>query len=171
MRTLAGLLVLALSAAPAHAALVTVPDTLPDLSGVAATMAELMVDAGLPLNKASEDSYTVEAKNLHCDFYGRDALSASDPLAGLPTGQCRIDADDRKDTKAGKPFPEAHALTDIFSAVQNSASGRTVGLHLLDCASGGYCAAFAQVVRCTVNTSVKTLDTGGRWICIFVDGR
>ena len=171
MRVLVALLVLALAAAPARAALVAVPDSEPDLAGVAATMAELMVDAGLILKKSSEDSYTVEAKNLHCDFYSRAALDPASPVAGLPSGQCRIDADNQKDTKSGKPFPEAHALTDLFSAVQNSAAGQAVKLHLMDCAMGGYCGLYAQLVRCTVNTSVKTLDSGGRWICIFVDGQ
>jgi hypothetical protein len=165
----AALLCLALLAlpAPGFAAVITVSDADPAFTGIPATMAELLVDAGLPLKKTGKDSYTVEAVNLHCDYYSHMALDAADPRAGLPTGQCRMDSENKKDSRSGKPFPEAHALTDLVTAVQQASAGQ---IALSNCAMG-YCGIFVRLVRCSVNTSVKTFDSGGRWICLFEDGR
>jgi hypothetical protein len=160
------LTVLALPA-PGFAATITVSDTDPAFAGIPATMAELLVNAGLPLKKTGKDGYTVEAMNLHCDYYSRMALDAADPRAGLPTGQCRMDSQNMKDSHSGKPFPETHTLTDLITAVQNASADH---IALSNCAMG-YCGIFVRLVRCSVNTSVKTFDGSGRWICLFEDGR
>jgi hypothetical protein len=150
------------------AASVTVPDNSPTMPNVAATATAVLLDAGISAKKAGGGNFVVEAKGIHCDQHSNGPVDAADPHAGLPTVKCRIDAQNKKDTKSGRPFAEARTIFDLFDKVQQSGGG---GIQLTDCAMGGYCGAFAKSIRCTINTAVDDYSKGGRWSCVFTDGQ
>jgi hypothetical protein len=154
---------------PALAASVTVSDTSAALPGLALDATAMLLDAGLPVHAAGGGKFMVEAKGFHCDRRSNAPVDAADPHAGVPTLKCRINAKNIKDTKSGKPFAEARALSDLLDKVQSS--GSNGGVAFSDCALGGYCGTFARAISCTIDTMIEKLNNGGRWTCTFTDGQ
>jgi hypothetical protein len=154
---------------PAWAASVTVSDTSAALPGVAADTTAILLDAGLPAHSSGGGKFKVEARGFHCDRRSNGPLDAADPHAGLPTLKCRLNAKNLKDTKTGRPFAEARAMTDLLQKIQDSsASG---GVQFGDCASGGYCGTYARSITCTIDTSIDNFNNGGRWACTYTDAQ
>lgn len=153
---------------PSFGASVTVPDTSTALPEVAAATLALLVDAGSTIKKTGNGNFVVEIKNFHCDQYSRGAFDASDPLAGLSTIQCRIEARNIKDTRTGRPFADSRAMNDLLRKIQDTSAIGNVSFS--DCAMGGYCGTFAKSITCTINTAVENFNNSGRWACTFVDG-
>jgi hypothetical protein len=151
---------------PGFGASVTVRDTSTALAGVAAATLALLVDAGSPIKKIGSGNFIVEVKNLHCDQYSRGPFDASDPIAGLSTIKCRIDASNLKDTHTGRPFADGRAINDLLQRIQDSSGDMQFG----DCAMGGYCGTFVKSIACTIDTAIQNFNDGGRWTCTFVDG-
>ncbi len=154
---------------PGFGASVTIPDRSTALPGVAAATLSLLVDAGSTIKNMGIGNFMVEAKNFHCDQYSRGPFDASDPLAGLPTIKCRIEAANLKDTHTGRPFAEGRAMSDLLQKIQDS--GANGNVQFGDCAMGGYCGTFVKSITCTINTAIQDFNSGGRWACTFVDGQ
>jgi hypothetical protein len=153
---------------PGWAASVTVSDTSAALPGVAADTTAILLDAGLPARRSGGGKFTVEARGFHCDRRSNGPLDAADPHAALPTLKCRLNAKNLKDTKTGRPFAEARAMTDLLQKIQDSSGS---GAQFGDCASGGYCGTYARSIACTIDTSIDNFNNGGRWACAYTDGQ
>src|SRR5258708_7489143 len=153
----------------ALAASVTISDTSAVLPGVALDATAMLIDAGLPVHNTGGGKFMVEAKGFHCDRRSNAPVDPADPHAGVPTLKCRINAKNVKDTKTGKVFAEARAMSVLLDKVQNSSSNGGVGFS--DCALGGYCGTFARAISCTIDTMIENLNNGGRWSCTFTDGQ
>ncbi|MGA7489436.1 MAG: hypothetical protein WBW74_21135 [Xanthobacteraceae bacterium] len=149
----------------AFCASVTVPDNSATLAGVAGATTALLLDAGVRLQNSSGGVFVLEVKNFHCDQNLNGALDASNPRAGLPTLKCRINSQNKRDTTAGRIFGEARAMTDLLYKVEGGG-----GVAFTDCGMG-YCAIFAKSIKCTIDTKIEDFGKGGRWSCIFTDGR
>jgi hypothetical protein len=154
---------------PVSAASVTVSDTSTDLPGAALDTTAILIDAGLHPHNMGGGKFMVEAKGFHCDRRSNAPVDAADPHAGVPNLKCRVNAKNEKDTKSGKPFAEAHAMTDLLQKVQNSTNNGGVAFD--DCAAGGYCGTFARLIGCTIDTMIDNLNNGARWSCTFTDGQ
>jgi hypothetical protein len=154
---------------PAFGASVTVLDTSTTLPGAAAATLALLIDAGSTIKNIGNGSFIVEVKNFHCDQYSRGPFDASDPLAGLSTIKCRIEAINLKDTHTGRPFADSRAMSDLLQRIQDSSVNGAV--QFSDCAMGGYCGTFVKSITCTINTAIQNFSNDGRWTCTFVDGQ
>jgi hypothetical protein len=152
----------------ALAASVTVSDTSSALPGVALDATAMLIDAGLRV-RAAGGKFVVEAKGFHCDRRSNAPLDAADPHAGVPALKCRINAKNEKDTRSGRTFAEARAMTDLLEKIQNA--GNNGGVAFSDCAAGGYCGIFAPSISCTIDTAIDNFSNGGRWACTFTDGQ
>ncbi|HEY2228949.1 MAG TPA: hypothetical protein VGI22_14660 [Xanthobacteraceae bacterium] len=154
---------------PARAASVTVSDMSAALPGVAADVTAMLLDAGLKARRSGGAKFTVAARGLHCDRRSNAPLDAAHPHAGLPTLKCRLGARNLKDTRTGRPFAEARAITDLLQKIQDSSESG--GVQFGDCASGGYCGTYVLSIACIIDTSVENFSNGGRWACTFTDGQ
>ncbi len=158
-----------LAATTSFAASVTVPDSSASMPGVAAGTTAILLDAGLHAHSTGGGNFSLEAKKFHCDQYSNGPLDGSNPRAGLPTLKCRINSKNKKDTTLGQRFGDARAMMQMVDKVQNASGGGSI--QLTDCASGGYCGAFAKSIKCTINTTIDNFNNGGRWACTFTDGQ
>jgi hypothetical protein len=156
------------AASTAGAASVTVPDNSTSLAGVAAATTALLLDAGLKPQNAGGGVFVVDAKNFHCDQHFNGALDASNVRAGLPTLKCRINSQNKRSTTAGQPFGDGRAMTELLQKVQGS--NPPGGAAFSDCGMG-YCGIFAKSIKCTIDTKIGNFSNGGRWNCVFTDGR
>jgi hypothetical protein len=155
-------------ALPAFSASVTVSDKSAPLAGVAAAATGLLLDAGLKPQNAGGGVFVLEARNFHCDQHSNTAADASSVRAGLPTLKCRINSQNKRGSTAGQVFGAGRAMADLLQKLQG-ANG-TGGAAFTDCGMG-YCGIFATSIKCTIDTRIDNFSNGGRWNCVFTDGR
>lgn len=123
----------------------------------------LLSDLGFKLQDAGNGVFTVEVKNLHCDYRHRGAWPQEHPLAGVQTTICRYNSENVMNTTKGRLFKESRGLNDILNVLDQQ--GTVV---FTDCAMG-YCGTFAASISCTVDTKVQQF-LKGRFACTYTDG-
>jgi hypothetical protein len=156
--------ILLATVAPGWSASVTVSDQSKTQPGVAKLTTEILLDAGLPVRKIGKDRFVVEATGFHCDRRSNGALDAADPHAGIESDQCRIKAENQKETTTGQPFGDFHAMVDLLDKIQQE----NQSINFSDCAMG-YCGLFVKSISCTVRAAVQNFENGGRWQCTYTD--
>jgi hypothetical protein len=152
----------------ALSASVTVSDKSAALSGVAPAATGLLLDAGLKPQNTGGGVFVVEARNFHCDQHSNAAADASGVRAGLPTLNCRINSQNKRDSTAGRVFAEGRAMADLLQKVQSTNGGGSPAF--TDCGMG-YCGIYAKSITCTIDTKIDNFSNGGRWSCVFADGQ
>lgn len=132
------------------------------LAHVPQQMIGILTDAGLKFEDFGYGVKVIRAKNLHCDFRHRGAVEGT--LSGVPTLKCRVNSEDKQDSKKGQALSDSRALSDLLSEIQTA----DIGVAFSDCAMG-YCGTFAKSILCSVDTKIEEF-TKGRFSCVFYDG-
>ena len=95
-------------------------------------------------------------------------LTPSSVHAGLPTLKCRINSQNKRGSTAGQVFGEGRAMADLLQKLQGANGAGSAAF--TDCGMG-YCGIFAKSIKCTIDTKIDNFSNGGRWSCVFTDGR